>query len=161
MVELVNLLSRVEMFSGLNEEQLALLASIFEERTLSQGEVLFEQGAAGDGMGLICEGFVEVVDEASGEAGGRTLVTLGSGQSVGEMALIDRGPRSATARAAGDRTIIAWVGRRAFEQLCESNTAIGYVIMRNIAADLSFRLRHRDLDSSRQRSRTRGKDSAQ
>jgi len=147
-VDLIKLLRSVEMFSGLSDEQLSQLASIFEERTLNEGEILFRQGDEGDSMALICEGFVEVILASSDAPQGRTIVTLGPGQSVGEMALIDYGPRSATVRAAADRTVVVCVRREAFERLCESNTAIGYIIMRNIAADLSFRLRHRDLNRS-------------
>ncbi len=147
-MDLIKLLRSVEMFSGLSDEQLSQLADIFEERTLHEGEVLFRQGDEGNSMAIICEGFVEVVIESSDTPQGRTIVTLGPGQSVGEMALIDRGPRSATVRAAADHTVVVCVGREAFERLCESNTAIGYAIMRNIAADLSFRLRHRDLNRS-------------
>ncbi len=147
-VDLIKLLRSVEMFSGLSDEQLSQLADIFEERTLHEGEVLFRQGDEGNSMAIICEGFVEVVIESSDTPQGRTIVTLGPGQSVGEMALIDRGPRSATVRAAADHTVVVCVGREVFERLCESNTAIGYAIMRNIAADLSFRLRHRDLNRS-------------
>jgi CRP/FNR family cyclic AMP-dependent transcriptional regulator len=144
-VELIKLLSSVEMFSGLSEEQLAKLAGIFEERELKQGEVLFSQGDEGDRLYLVREGFVEVIVSAGDPSQGRIIVNLGPGQSVGEMALIDRGARSATVRAATDHTVIASVSREAFESLCENNTEIGYRIMRNIAADLSFKLRHRDL----------------
>jgi CRP-like cAMP-binding protein len=145
-VELVKLLRSVEMFAGLDEGQLTLLASIFKERTLKEGEVLFHQGDAGDSMCLIRSGFVEVVVDAPGESEGRTIVSLGVGQSVGEMTLIDRGTRSASVRAAMDDTIVAFVSREDFERLCESRTEIGYRVMRNIAADLSFKLRHRELD---------------
>ncbi len=147
-VELVKLLRSVEMFAGLNDSQLALLANIFKERVLKENEVLFRQGDEGDSMCLIREGFVEVVVESESAPGGRTIVNLGPGQSVGEMALIDRGPRSATVRATADGTVVAVVLRDDFEKLCEENTEIGYRTMHNIAADLSFRLRHRDLGRS-------------
>jgi CRP-like cAMP-binding protein len=142
-MELVSLLRSVEMFAGLNEQQFANLAGIFVERELKEGETLFRQGDEGDSLCLIRDGFVEIVVE--GESSQHTIVNLGPGQIVGEMALIDRGTRSATVRAATDATHVAVVTRIAFEALCEKHTDIGYVIMRNIAADLSFKLRHRDL----------------
>lgn len=140
-VKLVNLLRTIEMFSGLNEEQLNKLATLFEKRTLSTDEVIFEQGAVGDTFFIVQEGFVEIVIE-----GKRTLVNLGAGQVVGEMALVDRGTRSATVRAATDATMVYLMSSEKFEQLCENDTAIGYRVMRNIAADLSFKLRHRNLE---------------
>lgn len=141
---LVDLLRNMEMFAGLSDVQLGLLADQFEERTLARGDVLFKQGAQGDTMCLIQEGFLEVVYEPQGEAE-KALVRLGPGQSVGEMTLIDRGPRSATVWAVSDTTVIASITREAFEALCEANTDLGYRVMRNIAADLSFRIRFRDI----------------
>lgn len=147
-MELSKLLRSVEMFAGLTDEQFEKLAGIFEERTHKQDEVLFSQGDEGDRLCLVCEGFVEVILESEDTPEGRTLINLGPGQSVGEMALIDQGTRSATVRTSSDNTVIASVSREAFEQLCESDTKIGYRIMRNIAADLSFRLRHKALQGN-------------
>jgi CRP-like cAMP-binding protein len=61
------------------------------------------------------------------------------------MALVDRGPRSATVRAISKETIVQVISRDDFEELCEKNHHLGYVVMRNIAADLSFKLRHQHL----------------
>lgn len=144
-MELEKLLRSVEMFAGLTDEEFTQLAGIFQQRPLSDGEILFQQGDPGDSLCLIQRGFVEIVAESDGQE--KTLVNLGPGQSVGEMALIDRGTRSATVRAATGDTVVAVVSREAFEDLCEQNTNIGYKVMRNIAADLSFRIRHRGLDA--------------
>ena len=62
-----------------------------------------------------------------------------------EMALVDQGPRSATVRAISDSTIVLTIDRQAFMDLCEANHHLGYIVMRNMAADLSFKLRHRNL----------------
>lgn len=149
MDDLVKLLRSVELFTGLTDEQFKKMAAIFEEHQYKQGEVIFSQGEVGDSLYLIRKGFVEVIAEREGgPSGGRTLVNLGPGQSVGEMALVDQGPRSATVRAADANTVVASVSRAAFEQLCESDTAIGYRVMRNIAVDISFKLRHQTLSRS-------------
>ena len=148
-MDLIKLLRSNELFAGLSDEQVSKLASIFEERTYKQGEVVFSQGEEGDRLFLVRAGFVEVVTRTGGSAGGeRPIVNLGPGQSVGEIALIDKGSRSATVRAISDETIIVSIARGAFENLCDSDTAIGYRIMRNIAADLSFKLRHQTLQRS-------------
>ncbi|MBN1427186.1 MAG: cyclic nucleotide-binding domain-containing protein [Anaerolineae bacterium] len=148
MDDLIKLLGSVELFAGLSEEQLRKVAAIFEERHYKQGEIVFSQGEPGDRLYLVQAGFVEVVAKEEGQATGRTLVSLGPGQSVGEMALVDQGPRSATVHAINDETVIASVSRAAFEQLCENDTAIGYRVMRNIAIDISFKLRHQTLSRS-------------
>ncbi len=145
-MELVNLLKTIEMFANLSADQLKKLAALFEEKTFRADEVIFKQGTEGDSFFIIQEGFVEIVVERE-----RTLVNLGPGQIVGEMALVDRGTRSATVRAATDATIVYLMSSEKFEELCETDTAIGYRVMRNIAADLSFKLRHRNLEERGER----------
>jgi CRP-like cAMP-binding protein len=61
------------------------------------------------------------------------------------MALIDMGLRSATVRCTKDGTELYVLHRDEFIQLCEEDTDIGYKVMRNLAADMSFKLRHRNL----------------
>ena len=85
-----------------------------------------------------------VVGGASGSQR-RVVVNLGEGQIVGEMALIDLGPRSATVRAVTEPTTVQVIRREDFDRLCQENNHIGYIVMRNLAADLSFKLRHRNL----------------
>jgi CRP/FNR family transcriptional regulator, cyclic AMP receptor protein len=65
---------------------------------------------------------------------------------LGEMALLDQGPRSASLRANSEPTVLQVLQRNQFEKLCQENTRIGYIVMRNLAADLSFKLRHRNLN---------------
>ena len=143
MTELTKLLRMVEIFAGLNESQLEKISGIFENHTLAENEVLFSQGDQANKLFLVSKGFVEVVRirERTNETEEKVIVNLGSGQSVGEMALVDSGTRSATIRAAADHTEVVSVSKEAFQDFCASNTEIGYQVMRNIAADLSFRLR--------------------
>lgn len=141
-MDLIKLLKSVEMFAGLSGEELEKLKVIFKENHLKGGEVLFSQGDAASDLFIVSEGFVEVIREGQGKE--KVIVNLGPGQSVGEMALVDQGTRSATIRAVQEGTVVASVSRDDFEKFCESNARVGYIVMRNIAADLSFRLRRRD-----------------
>jgi CRP-like cAMP-binding protein len=148
-MELVKLLRSVELFDGLTDNQVKELAAISDERTYKRHQLVFNQGDDGDRLYVVRSGFVEViVDDAQSEDEPRTIVNLGTGQVFGEMALVDRGKRSATVRSVDDGTVINSISREDFNNLCETNTAIGYVVMRNIAADLSFKLRHRNLSTS-------------
>lgn len=141
---LVELFRSVELFHGLNLEQLARLADITRLEDYVEGNVIFSQGDQGTALYVIDEGQIEVILEGEPE-NPQTAVFLGRGQLVGEMALIDYGERSATIRCATAGARLAVVQRDDFERLCESDTAIGYVVMRNMASDLSFKLRHRNL----------------
>ena len=143
---LVDLLRSVELFDGLTDQQFETLASVFDERTYKRNEMVFEQGDEGDRLYVVRRGFVEiVVDDEQSEEGPRTIINLGRGQVFGEMALVDRGKRSATVRSVDDGTTVNSISRQAFTDLCQKDTAIGYAVMLNIAADLSFKLRLRNL----------------
>jgi CRP-like cAMP-binding protein len=144
MDDLLNILRQAELFEGLPPEELQAIAALCQARTFQSGEIITTQGETGDELFVVCQGFVEVtLTNQGGEP--RTVVQLGPGQIVGEMSLVDRGPRSATVRALTDGALLQSLRREAFVQLCQTNTHLGYVVMRNMAADLSFKLRHRML----------------
>jgi len=146
-MDLLELLKGVELFHGLNDQELTEVIEIFEPVTYERGDLIAEQGKPGDSLFLVAAGLVEVAIEDSPRDSHRILVNLGEGQIIGEMALVDQGPRSATVRAISDKASLHSVKRGDFEALCQRNTRIGYVVMRNIAADLSFKLRQRHLVS--------------
>ncbi len=143
-MNVIDALRGVELFDGLTADELKAVAALCEERRLNRGDVLIQQGQPGLELYIVTEGFVEVVRQSDGEDQ-RVVVQLGPGQIVGEMALVDQGPRSATVRALNTPTVVQVIPKEAFDALCEQNTAIGYKVMRNMAADLSFRIRHRNL----------------
>ena len=144
-MDLTHLLRGVELFHGLIDEDLNQIADVFQEHYFHPGDLIARQGAPGDALFLVTEGFVEVTIEEGDLQSPQVLVNLGQGQIFGEMALVDQGPRSANVRAINEPTIVQSVSREAFETLCQQNTRIGYMVMRNIAADLSFKLRQRHL----------------
>ena len=145
MMSLKDYLQGFELFDGLSEEELDQVLSICRERVLSKGEVLTLEGEFGDEMYVIIDGFVEVLLSGSAGAPPRAVVNLGPGQITGEMALIDQGPRSATVKALSDPTCVQVIKQEDFDKLCRQNTQIGYIVMKNMAADLVFKLRHRNL----------------
>ncbi len=137
------LLGKVTLFAGLNEKELEQIEAVCQDRVAGKGELLIQQNTMGDEMYIIAEGGVEVFIE--GLTDQRTLVLLGEGQVVGEMALIDSGYRSASARAAEQGCHYFALGRDNFNKLCQENSRIGFIVMRNIASDVAFKLRHRNL----------------
>ncbi len=135
----------VELFNGLSSTELDQIIAICHERVYSKGENLTIEGEYGDEMYVITEGYVEVMLSAKSDLPARVVVNLGAGQITGEMALIDQGPRSATVRAITSPTVVQVINRVDFDNLCQVNTQIGYTVMRNMAGDLVFKLRHRNL----------------
>jgi CRP-like cAMP-binding protein len=145
-MEYIAILEAVELFEGASSQELETVAAICQQRTFTKGDIITAQGEPGEQLFVVFEGFVEVLRSgASPEQTPRTIVHLGAGQMFGEMALVDRGPRSASVNAASDPTRVLVINHDDFEQLCEQNHHLGFVVMRNIAADLSFKLRHRHL----------------
>ena len=92
------LLADLPLFAALGAEELALLAQAVDLKTLEAGEALFEAGDVGDAMYIVTSGEMEisVVDRA-----GQKIILTGRhrGDVFGELAMLDAGPRTATARA--------------------------------------------------------------
>jgi CRP-like cAMP-binding protein len=91
-----DLLRNVPLFSGLDDSELESLADEFNERRFSAGDSIALEGAGG----LMF--FVVESGEASVEVQGKEVGRLGAGDSFGEIALIDRRPRTATVKAMSD-----------------------------------------------------------
>jgi CRP-like cAMP-binding protein len=142
-MDLVAGLRRVELFAGLNDEELAEVARICEEKTYKADEHITGQGDPGEVLFIILEGQVEVI--RASEQGSKIVVHLGQGQVIGEMALVDLGPRSATIRVISEDANLQAIHHQKFLELCEERHHLGYIVMRNLAADLSFKLRHQHM----------------
>src|SRR5436309_14155700 len=91
-----DLLRKVGLFSDLDERDLASLADEFNERRFATGETIALEGAGGLMFFVVDSG------EASVEVHGNEVAELGPGDSFGEVALIDRRPRTATVTAKTD-----------------------------------------------------------
>lgn len=146
MEEILGVIKQIEVFHGLTDTQLNEVAQITTREVYSSGDVIIEQDTPGDSMSIIAEGQVEVLKRDSyGDL--HTALFLGEGQVFGELALLDQGLRTATIVADDDPTVLYTLKRESFEGLCHSDTALGYQMMRNLALDLAFKLRHQNLDS--------------
>jgi CRP-like cAMP-binding protein len=89
-IEKVAFLRALPLFAGIPDHILAAIAHITDEVILEPNSTLIEEQALGDCLYLIAEGEVRV------HTGGRTIVNLSSGKTVGELALLDREPRAAS-----------------------------------------------------------------
>jgi CRP/FNR family cyclic AMP-dependent transcriptional regulator len=146
---LIETLKRVELFQGLTSDQLERLSALCQPHEWGHMKVIFDQGTPADTLYIVASGQVEIIVQTS-QGGMMTAVYLGAGQIIGEMGLVDAGTRSASAIAAEDNTLIYSIRAQDLERLCEDDTALGYRLMRNIAQDLSFKLRHHDTSIAEQ-----------
>lgn len=149
----VDILKRADIFYDLSMAQYEMLAAICDEQKARLGDILFEENTPGDEMYVIGRGAVEVLVDPSivggpstrNRGGSVTIATLREGQTFGEVALVDQGLRSASARCAEAETSLLRIPRDKFIALCESYPELGFRVMRNMAADLAFKIRGSDL----------------
>ena len=106
----LELLKRVPLFSGCDRKNIEVIGGITEEVDVAPGTVLMRQGDTGDAFYVIVSGSVSL------ERDGAAFRTLGPGDFLGELALLDHGRRSATATAAEPTRLIV-LGHREFEQM--------------------------------------------
>ena len=126
-------LAEIPLFSALSKRDLGRIAKASNEVTVAPGHVLVDQGDAGR------EAFVIVDGTATVKRNGRKVATLGPGAVVGELSLLDHGPRTATAVCATDCTLLV-IDQRRFLGVIDSVPAISHKLLSSLAA------RIRDLD---------------
>jgi uncharacterized membrane protein len=95
------MLADVELFSHLNDDDRANLAGAIDQRTLAAGDTLFKVGEPGEALYVVRSGEVELfIKDTAGQR--IALAIAGPGEMFGELALLDSGPRTATAVALSD-----------------------------------------------------------
>ena len=99
-------LARVDLFRGLDKKDLRLLAASCQERKYPAGSTLMKQGDTGVGLYVITSGKVRVTRAGNPDRAEEELDVVGTGSVLGEMALLDDLPRSATVTAVEDVTAL-------------------------------------------------------
>jgi CRP/FNR family cyclic AMP-dependent transcriptional regulator len=102
-------------------------------RDFSAGEVLFREGERGDEMYVIQSGLVRIAKRVG--SGYRSLATLGRGEFIGEMAILNGRPRSATALVLEDARCLV-IGAATLEQMLSANTEIALRLVKKLARRL-------------------------
>lgn len=139
-------LAQISLFAGLEPGELAALARHAFVRKLARGQILFTEGEPSEHLFLVRSGRLRVfVASARGEE--LVLSVVGPGESLGELSVLDRQPRSATVDALEPAELIALAGEDA-RQLLDTNhqalhavavaLAAGMRRLSGTAADLVF-----------------------
>jgi CRP-like cAMP-binding protein len=135
----LELLHNVPAFSQLDGDQLLLLATSLGSQSFERGEVIFHQGSIGGILYIIVSGQVRIF--TSSEAGQELALTIfRDGDFLGELALLDGQPRSASAQAMRPTTALT-LHRAAFLHTIEACPPIAAAVLEAMAA----RLRHTTL----------------
>ncbi|MFP4475438.1 MAG: cyclic nucleotide-binding domain-containing protein [Desulfatibacillaceae bacterium] len=133
-------LASMPIFKDLSEEELKVVASHMLLFEVGEGEVLFEEGAKGYYMCFVASGELEV-SKASDKGEQVVITTLTRGNSIGEMAIVDDFPRSATVVARTDSELAA-LKRSDFHNLLDAHPYIGIKVLKAVARLLSRNLRN-------------------
>ncbi len=130
------------VFFGLSDEQLEMIAGLCRRAAFGPGEPLFREGDPGDALYIVESGNVELF--RTREDGTRvTLATVAAGALLGEMSLVNIEPRSATGVAVGETRVIALRNNHLAELLREDKDLL-ITLLLNITRILSKRLRQAD-----------------
>jgi CRP-like cAMP-binding protein len=124
--EKLDQLKRVPLFAGLGHRELEELGTLADEIDVDDGRVLTREGESGHEFFIVLDGKVEV------DVKGEVVATLGGGDFLGEIALIDGKPRSATTRAVGPTRLLV-VGHREFHQLMDDYPTVKTCVLQALA----------------------------
>lgn len=132
-LERILLLREIPIFADLSPEDLKLVAETAREEWIPQNTVIFNQGDEGDRMFVIVEGRLHVLNQVDGEE--HILAQRGAGDFVGEMAVIESAPRSATLRAQTDSRLLALDGET-FKGILRERPDVSFAVLRSISRRL-------------------------
>lgn len=121
-----DLLRKIRLFSELDEKDLESLADEFNERRFSAGDRIALEGEGGLMFFVVASG------EASVEVHGDEVGKLGAGDAFGEVALIDRRPRTATVTAQSD-LVCYGLPVFVFRPFVESRPAVAWKLLEAMA----------------------------
>ena len=135
----IDLLSRINLFEGLQASYLRRIANLGLEESYPTGDMIFKEGDQGDKMYLILDGAVRISRQVPG-MGEEALAVLKTGTYFGEMALIDDFPRSADARA-HEACRLFVIRKEDMEDLLFVDRDLAYDLLWTFVRTLSARLR--------------------
>ena len=131
----LELLRRVPLLAGLGSRELEEVGRLADEIDLPAGRELTQEGKSGNEFFLIVDGSVRV------ERGGHVIREMGPGEFLGEISLIDDGPRTATATTASPVRLFV-IAHRQFHSLLDRFPGIQTQILKTMAS----RIRHLEPD---------------
>ncbi|MFN8380709.1 MAG: cyclic nucleotide-binding domain-containing protein [Anaerolineales bacterium] len=134
--DILNQLQKTAIFKNLSDEVLADVAIKASTRKLAKDDVLMRKGETGDSLFMIHNGWVKIVTEDS-KGGELILNKCGPGETIGEMALLDGSPRSATVIAMSDAEVLE-LKKDVFEEILEQRSDVSLAIIRSYSERLRF-----------------------
>ena len=123
-------LARIPLFEGLSKKQLSQVSRLMTPLDLKAGKVLARQGEIGREFLILLEGHVEVARD------GKVIAVRGPGDFIGEIALLDNRPRTATVTARTD-VVVEVLNRGEFASLLAEAPELSAQVMATMARRLA------------------------
>jgi len=128
-IEKVAILKTINIFAESPDYVLASVATIMDEVYLQPGETFIHEGDLGDCMYIIVKGKVRVCAKTGSASDQKTIATLGPGESVGELAVLDPEPRAASATSIGESWLFR-IDKDAFDEVMADRPEIAGGVIR-------------------------------
>ena len=138
----LDVLNNVELFKGLNDDELKEIAALGSLKTYTKGDMIFEEGSEGNEFFIVISGCVAINKNIAGGRK-RNLSNLRQGDIFGEIALFDSQPRSADAETVADSEVVIFPNNN-FRAMLKRNLVIAFIIQTRIIRVLCKRLRDTD-----------------
>ena len=132
-LERIMLLREIPIFADLSPEDLKLVAEVAREEWYPQNTDIFHQGDEGNMMFVIVDGRLQVVRNTDGKD--QLLAERGPGDFLGEMAIIESSPRSATLPTQSEVRVLA-IDDETFKGILRERPNVSFAVMRNLSRRL-------------------------
>ena len=137
----IEVLKQMPLFHHLSYKEIIRVLNVTEVREFQPGQEIIKEGASGDEMFIVLRGKVRL------HKNGAFITNLASGAHMGEMALVDRGPRSVSATAE-ERSRVLTLRRREFYQIIRKDPSLSVKLLWSFVQVLADRLRKTTEDLS-------------
>lgn len=127
--EKIDALQQVPLFSGLTVKQLEGITPFVDEVDVEAGQVLIDEEGFGQELLIVVDGTAEVTRD------GKHIASLGAGEAIGEIALLDGKPRTATVTATEPMTLLT-ISKRAFDTVLDRVPGLPHALLRTLATRL-------------------------
>ena len=132
--ELYSMLSSIQLLKEFDIGEIEEIAPYTGAYLARKGVKIFREGTKGSFMCLIADGGVEIIKA------GKKITTIRPGKTMGEMAVIDGYPHSATAVAVEDTKLIM-ITRNQLDNMCERHPRLAIKLIKRLSTLMSLRLR--------------------
>ncbi len=137
--ELCDMIEGAQLFQDMPHAEIRVMASYARAYQVAKGKAIFREGQKGSFMCILTEGKVDILKESDSKER-KHITTIRPGKTMGEMAMLDELPHSATAVAA-DTVKLVMITKMNFEKLTEEHPVLAVKLLKKLARLMSLRLR--------------------